>query len=149
MAAPTPGPRLYRPRRPERTLFYRALADQFERFLLVYEDRFERTHGFFRRSVEKTVYRYLDCGIFAHGAARAYCAGCGHDVLIAFSCKLLRCLCPSCHRERELLWAEWATELLAEVPHRQVVFTIPKRLRSLCCIGDRSRCSASSVSTPQ
>lgn len=121
-------PRLYRPRRPERTVLYRALANQFERFLAVYEDRFERTHGFFRRALKKAVYRYLDCGIFAHGVARAHCSGCGRDVLIAFSCKL-RCLCPSCHQKRELLWAEWATELLAEVPHRQVVFTIPKRLR--------------------
>ncbi len=48
---------------------------------------------------------------------------------MAFSCKQ-RCLCPSCHQKRELLWAEWAEEeLLAEVPHRQVVLTIPKRLR--------------------
>ena len=117
MAAAAPGPRLYRPRRPERTLLYRALASQFERFLGVYEERFEPTHGYLRRSVERAVYRYLDCGIFAHGAARAHCAECGHDFLIAFSCKL-RCLCPSCHQKRELLWAEWAGELLAEVPHR-------------------------------
>ena len=34
------------------------------------------------------------------------------------------------HQKRELLWAEWAgEELLEDVPHRQVVFTIPKRLR--------------------
>ncbi len=128
MATAAPGPGLYRSRRPERTLLYRALANQFERFLGVYEERFEPTHGYLRRSLAPAVYRYLDCGIFAHGAARAHCAECGHDVLIAFSCKL-RCLCPSCHQKRELLWAEWASELLAEVPHRQVVFTVPKRLR--------------------
>jgi hypothetical protein len=34
------------------------------------------------------------------------------------------------HQKRELLWANWAEqELLEDVPHRQVVFTIPKRLR--------------------
>ena len=128
MVNAAPGPRLYRPRRPGRTVLYRALADQFERFLGVYEERFEPTHGYLRRSVAPAVYRYLDCGIVAHGAARAHCAECGHDALIAFSCKL-RCLCPSCHQKRELLWVEWASELLAEVPHRQVVFTVPKRLR--------------------
>ena len=119
MATAAPGPPLYRPRRPERTVLYRALAQQFERFLGAYEERFEPVHGSLRRSVERAVYRYLDCGIFAHGAARAHCAECGHDFLIAFSCKL-RCLCPSCHQKRELLWAAWAAELLAEVPHRQV-----------------------------
>jgi hypothetical protein len=32
--------------------------------------------------------------------------------------------------KRELIWAEWAAEeLLEDVPHRQVVFTVPKRLR--------------------
>lgn len=80
-------------------MLYRALADSFERFLGVYEKRFEPTHGYLRRAVAPAVYRYLDCGIFAHGAARARCAECGHDGLIAFSCKL-RCLCPSCHQIR-------------------------------------------------
>ena len=110
-------------------MLYRALAQHFERFLQVYEERFERTHGYLRRCIQTAVYRYLDCGIFAHGVARAHCEACGHDFLIAFSCKL-RCLCPSCHQKRELLWGEWAAEeLLEEVPHRQVVLTLPKRLR--------------------
>jgi hypothetical protein len=110
-------------------VLYRALAHHFERFLQLYEERFERTHGYLRRCVRTAVYRYLDCGIFAHGVARAHCEACGHDFLIAFSCKL-RCLCPSCHQKRELQWAQWAAEeLLEEVPHRQVVLTLPKRLR--------------------
>lgn len=101
MAAWAPGPQLYRPHQPERSVLYRALADQFERFLGVYQERFEPTHGFLRRAVAPAVYRYLDCGIFAHGAARAHRPERGHDALIAFSCKL-RCLCPSCHQKREL-----------------------------------------------
>jgi hypothetical protein len=108
---------------------YRALARHLDRFLQAYEELFERTHGRLRPCVERAAHRYLDCGIFAQGAARVHCEECGHDYLVAFSCKQ-RCLCPSCHQKRELLWAEWAEgELLAEVPHRQVVLTIPKRLR--------------------
>ncbi|MGB6367547.1 MAG: transposase zinc-binding domain-containing protein [Thermoanaerobaculia bacterium] len=121
--------RIYRARRPERTVLYRALAHHFERFLLVYEERFEPTHGYLRRCVEPAVCRYLDCGIFDHGVARIRCTECRHEFLVAFSCKL-RGLCPSCHHKRELLWVAWAEEkLLEDVPHRQVVFTIPKRLR--------------------
>ncbi len=37
--------RVYRRRRPERTLLYRALAHHFEPFLLVYEERFQHRHG--------------------------------------------------------------------------------------------------------
>lgn len=107
MAAAASGSRLYRPRRPERALLYRALADPFERFLAVCEERLERAHGFLRRSVEKAVDKYLDCGIFAQGAARAHCAECAHDLLIAFTCKP-RCLCPSCHQKRKVLASSMA-----------------------------------------
>ncbi|MGB6361685.1 MAG: transposase [Thermoanaerobaculia bacterium] len=121
--------RAYRARRPERTVLYRALAHHFDRFLLAYEERFQPTHGYLRRCVEPAVYRYLDCGIFDQGVARIRCPDCRHEFLVAFSCKL-RGLCPSCHQKRELLWAAWVEEeLLEDVPHRQVVFTIPKRLR--------------------
>ena len=43
--------------------------------------------------------RYFDCGILAHGFARARCAACGHDFLIAYSCKC-RGVCPSCTTRR-------------------------------------------------
>jgi len=95
----------------------------------VYGERFRHTNGYLRGCVEPAVHRYLDCGIFDQGVARVRCPDCRHEFLVAFSCKL-RGLCPSCHQKRELLWAEWAErELLEDVPHRQVVFTIPKRLR--------------------
>ena len=108
--------RVYRARRPERTVLYRALAHHFERFLLVYEERFQDTHGYLRRCVEPAVWRFLDCGIFDQGVARIRCPDCRHEFLVAFSCKL-RGLCPSCHQKRELLWVAWAEqELLEDAP---------------------------------
>jgi len=48
---------------------------------------------------------------------------------LTFSCKT-RGFCPSCHAKRLEAWGEWTREtLLLDVPHRQVVFTIPKTLR--------------------
>ena len=129
LSAAASSTQVYRPRRPESTVLYRALALHFEHFVQVYEERFRRTHGYLRPCVKPAVHRYLDCGIFDQGVARVRCPDCRHEFLIAFSCKL-RGLCPSCHQKRELLWANWAEqELLEDVPHRQVVFTIPKRLR--------------------
>ena len=43
--------------------------------------------------------RYLTCGILACGFIRARCGTCGHDCLLAFSCKT-RGLCPSCATRR-------------------------------------------------
>jgi hypothetical protein len=38
--------------------------------------------------------------------------------------------CPSCHQKRVLRFGAWvAEEVLAPVPHRQYVFTVPKMLR--------------------
>ena len=54
---------------------------------------------------------------------------CRHERFVAFSCKQ-RCTCPSCHHKRALLTAlHVAEEVCAPVAHRQVVLTIPKRLR--------------------
>jgi hypothetical protein len=79
--------------------------------------------------VEREFRRYLECGIFAHGFARAKCPGCGYDVLVALSCKG-RGLCPSCNDRRV---AETAAHLVDHVipplPVRQWVLSVPKRLR--------------------
>jgi len=125
---PFPSTGVYRRRRPERSVLYRALAHHFETFLWVYDERFEPTFGHLRSVVQKAVYRFLDCGILERGFARVRCADCRRDFVVAFSCQM-RCGCPSCHQKRERLWAVWAEELLEDVPHRQIVFTIPKRLR--------------------
>ena len=42
---------------------------------------------------------FLDCGILAHGFLRLHCGDCGHDKLVAFSCKR-RGFCPSCGARR-------------------------------------------------
>ena len=64
-----------------------------------------------------------------YGFARAYCEECGHDFLIAFSCKG-RGICPSCNTRR---MAETAAHLvdhvILPVPVRQWILSLPKRLR--------------------
>ena len=53
-------------------------------------------------------------------------------MFVPFSCRQ-RCLCPSCHQKRTLLAADnIAHTVCAPNPHRQLVFTIPKRLRIYC-----------------
>ena len=53
-----------------------------------------------------------------------------------------------CHAKRLARWTLWLDEtLLAPVPHRQVVLTIPKRLRPYCLyrralLGDLARLAA-------
>ena len=86
--------------------------------------------GGIHRQVERYVLdRFIDCGDLHKGFARIYCDECGHDYLLAFSCKT-RYFCPSCHQKRMLAYGDWVEqEVLLPVPHRQYVFTVPKLLR--------------------
>jgi hypothetical protein len=94
-----------------------------------WEERFQHRYGCLRDEVVKTFDEYLNCGLLAHGAARVYCDGCKHSLLIAFSCKR-RGVCPSCGAKRAVKFAEHIhSEVIEDVPHRHTVFTIPKRLR--------------------
>jgi ribosomal protein S27E len=73
--------------------------------------------------------RYLDCGDLHCGFARVKCYDCNHEHLLPFSCKR-RHFCPTCHQKRVVVFGEALCEnVLKYVPHRQWVFSIPKRLR--------------------
>jgi hypothetical protein len=78
---------------------------------------------------ERALRRYLECGILAYGFARARCAECGHDFLVAFSCKG-RGICPSCNsRHMVETAAHLVDHVFPPLPVRQWVLSLPKRLR--------------------
>jgi hypothetical protein len=119
---------VYQPRRPENTIAYQVVQRHLETWL-------ERAKcadpdgDAIPEYVERDFRQYLSCGILANGFARARCDHCGHDFLVAFSCKG-RGVCPSCNTRR---MAETAAHLVdhvfPQVPVRQWVLSLPKRLR--------------------
>jgi len=120
---------VYRPRYPQATDYYRCVEDYFENFVRIYDEHFSRQYGFWRPYVEQVIYRYLDCGDLHNGFARVKCKDCGHEYLLAFSCKR-RHFCPSCHQKRVVEFGEWlCMDVLKKIPHRHFVFSIPKILR--------------------
>jgi hypothetical protein len=128
LACPKPLP-LYRPRDPRASDLWRLIDQHFDSFRQVYDQRFAAKYGFWRPVVDRSVAAFLKCGDLQEGFARVRCPDCKHEMFVACSCKQ-RCACPSCHQKRTLLTAlHVAQEVCAPVPHRQVVLTIPKRLR--------------------
>jgi hypothetical protein len=122
---------IYRQRHPENTVLYRVLATHFDSFLTRYETLFQRRYGYFRPVIREVVERYLDCANPMCGFARIRCPECACEYLVTFSCKT-RHFCPSCHAKRRQAWSIWlGRHLLLKVPHRQVVFTIPKIIRPI------------------
>ena len=123
---------VYKPRRPQASPLFRLVQDHLHRLQTVYDERFAHEYGPWRPVVGQVADKFLACGILEHGFARIRCDACAHEYLLAFSCRG-RYFCPSCHAKRLALWAQWLdATLLAPVPHRQVVLTIPKRLRAYC-----------------
>ena len=128
----TSKPKCYNPRHPERTLLYQTLAEHYESWLeLASAGQFDGQgdHRSPKPYVRKAFAKYLECGIFAHGFARARCGDCGHDFLVAFSCKG-RGVCPSCNTRRMAETAAHLTDhVFPHLPVRQWVLSVPKRLR--------------------
>jgi len=124
-------PRVYQPRKPERTAFYQLLEQHFDDYVYVYEERFEPKAGPLRAVVRPTVEAFFGCGRLHGGFARLRCPSCRTEHLVAFSCPT-RNFCSSCQAKRSVLFAEKLREqILQPVAHRHFVFTIPKALRSL------------------
>ncbi len=128
-AAPCASPRTarYRRRQPERTLLYRTVQGHLATWLELTRDSASGTSV--PAYVEREFRRYLECGILAHGFARARCGQCGHDFLIAYSCKG-RGVCPACNARRMVETAAHLTDhVMPRLPVRQWVLSVPKRLR--------------------
>jgi hypothetical protein len=128
----TSKPKLYNPRHPERTLLYQTVAEHYETWLeLASAGQFDGQcdHHTPKPFVRKAFATYLECGIFAHGFARARCEDCGHDYFVAFSCKG-RGVCPSCTTRRMVETAAHLSDhVFPRLPVRQWVLSVPKRLR--------------------
>jgi hypothetical protein len=141
---------VYKPRRSQASPLFRLVSDHLHRLQTVYDERFVREYGPWRPVVGQVTDKFLVCGVLDHGFARIRCDACAHEYLLAFSCKC-RYFCPSCHAKRLAIWAQWLdATLLAPVPHRQVVLTIPKRLRADCLyrrrlLGEIARVAARTV----
>ncbi len=121
--------RVYRPRDPRKTPPYGLLESLYERVKGAWEERFERSYGFWRGLVDEVVASYLACGLWQGGFARVRCRRCPEEFLVAFSCKR-RGVCPSCGAKHAAeLAAFLQDEVVEQVGHAQWVFTIPKMLR--------------------
>ena len=122
-------PPAYRRRNPRATSLYQLLDVHYETVKGVWEERFERRYGFWRGLYDAGVAKYLDGGLFESGFARVKCTKCPAEFLVAFSCKG-RSLCPSCGAKRAAIFSDLLqNKILADVPHAQWVFSIPKMLR--------------------
>src|SRR5512142_967869 len=117
----------YRPRRPQDTTLHRVVRAHLETFIAHARETYDAP---LPKYVRDELRAYLRCGIFEHGFTRARCDTCGHDVLVAFSCKA-RGLCPSCAGRRMANTAAHVVDrIIPCVPVRQWVLSLPFDVRA-------------------
>jgi len=123
----------YRRHEPEKTLLHEVVREQLEDFLASSSSRQQPAPRF----IEQELRAFLRCGVLAHGFLRLHCDECGHDRLVAFSCKR-RGFCPSCGGRRMAdTAAHLVDRVLPEAPVRQWVLTLPYPLRYRCAYDAR------------
>ena len=128
-ARPAPPRPLHHERhRPEQTTLYRLVRQHAASFIAHTE---ASTGAELPRFIKEEFDAFLECGILAHGFLRLRCGECGHDKLLAFSCKR-RGFCPSCGARRmSQTAAHLVDHVIPHVPVRQWVLSLPIPLRVL------------------
>lgn len=120
----------YIPRNHTHSPLWQCLQQEYAGFRDEYEARYQKQYGYLRPIISDVVNKYLECGDLKQGFARVRCEVCGHEYLLAFSCRG-RWFCPSCHQKKVIQFGEFVThEASSPVPHRHYVFTIPVMIRS-------------------
>ncbi len=124
-------PSIYQPRRPRASPLWQLVQHGWDDFLSDYEKHHRKSLGPLRPTAVATVQSFLRCGDLSAGFTRLQCPDCGHEKLLAFSCKG-RHFCPSCHQRRVRQTGHWIAHTVChEIPHRQFVFTMPRPLRGI------------------
>jgi hypothetical protein len=122
------APLHYERHRPEQTTLYRLVQQHAASFIAHTE---ASTGAELPRFIKDEFDAVLECGILAHGFLRLRCGECGHDKLLAFSCKR-RGFCPSCGARRmSQTAAHLVDHVIPHVPVRQWVLSLPIPLRVL------------------
>ena len=116
--APDGAPVHYERHRPEQTTLYRLVQQHAATFFAQAE---AAAGADLPQFVKDEFDAFLECGILAHGFLRLCCGDCGHDKLLAFSCKR-RGFCPSCGARRmSQTAAHLVDHVIPHVPVRQWV----------------------------
>jgi len=61
-------------------------SNHFDKFQAIYEERFTKSHGFYRQVVPDVVHAYLKFGNLKERFACIRCPDCHYEYLLAFSC---------------------------------------------------------------
>ena len=103
------------------------LKEHFSGFWYMHSELFPKAY---RDDIKETVEKTIRCSTMDLGYARYECLGCPGNtdpVFVCFTCKSR--FCHKCGKKYTDDWSDKQQEMIFDVPHRHMVFTIPKELR--------------------
>ena len=113
--------------RPEQTTLYRLVQ---QHAAIVFAQAEDAAGADLPQFVKAEFDAFLECGILAHGFLRLRCGDCGHDKLLAFSCKR-RGFCPFVRRPaHDADRVDLADHVIPHVPVRQWMLVNPVGLQA-------------------
>jgi predicted RNA-binding Zn-ribbon protein involved in translation (DUF1610 family) len=77
------------------------------------------------------VEKSMDCGNPENGYAKYKCLDCGEEHIVSFSCKSR--FCSRCGKVYVDKWVDKQVDMILDVSHRHMVFTVPEELRGPMC----------------
>jgi hypothetical protein len=107
----------------------RILKDHFDGFWKIHSTLFPQKY---RNDIEETVQKAIRCGTTDLGYSRYECLGCEGNpkpIFVCFTCKSR--FCHKCGKKYTDDWSDKQQEMIFNVPHRHMVFTVPKELRNI------------------
>lgn len=72
----------YEPRNPRASPLYALVEDYYEEFERIYDERYQRHYGPWRRVIGEVMRKYLECGDLHRGFARLACGGCRYKTIL-------------------------------------------------------------------
>ncbi|UFT98462.1 transposase [Radiobacillus kanasensis] len=105
------------------------LKDHFAGFWELHSTRFPESY---RSHIKETVKKTIRCGTTDLGYARYECLGCEGNPMpkfVCFTCKSR--LCHRCGKKYTDDWSDKQQEMIFNVTHRHMVFTIPQEIRKV------------------
>lgn len=105
------------------------LKDHFDGFWKLHADSFPKSY---QEDIKETVNKAIRCSTTDLGYSRYECLGCEgkpNPVFVCFTCKSR--FCHKCGKKYTDDWSDKQQEMIFNVPHRHMVFTIPKELRNV------------------
>src|SRR5210317_913991 len=80
------APEVYHPREPEKSPFFHLVSRYFNDFERIYPEKYQKTYGYWRPVIRRSIDKFIKCGDLREGFARVKCTACNKEMFVPLEC---------------------------------------------------------------